>query len=124
MSIFADFLETSLEVFMDDFTVYGSSFDACLESLSRVLDRCIQSNLVLNYEKCHFMVTEGTVLGHVVSSRGIETDKAKIDVIVSLPYPTCVREVHHFLGHAVFTEGSLEISARLHFLCPTCCRRM
>ena len=90
MSIFTNFLETSLEVFMDDFTVYSSLFDACLKSPSRILDRCIQSNLDLNYEKCHFMVTEGTVLGHVVSSRGNKTDRAKINVIASLPYPTCV----------------------------------
>ncbi|XP_027368313.1 uncharacterized protein LOC113874275 [Abrus precatorius] len=82
---------------MDDFTVYGSSFDACLDSLSKVLDRCIQFYLVLNCEKCHFMVTERTILRHVVSSRGLETDRAKIDVIVSLPYPTSVKEVALFL---------------------------
>ena len=87
---------------MDDFTVYGSSFDACLDSLFRVLDQCIEANLVLNFEKCHFMVHEGIVLGHLVSSRGIEVDKAKIDVITSLPYPTSMWEVHSFLGHAGF----------------------
>ena len=57
---------------MDDFTVDGSSFDACLDSLFRVLDQCIEANLVLNFEKCHFMVHEGIVLVHLVSSRGIE----------------------------------------------------
>jgi len=87
---------------MDDFTVYGSSFDACLGSLSRVLDRCIETNLVLNLEKCHFMVHEGIVLGHFVSSIGIEVDKAKIDVIISFPYPMFVQEVCSFLGHACF----------------------
>jgi len=76
---------------MNDFTIYGSSFDACLDSLSRVLDQCIETNLVLNLEKCHLMVHKGIVLGHLVSSRGIEVDKAKIDVITSLPYPTFVR---------------------------------
>jgi len=59
---------------MDDFTVYGSSFDACLDSHSRIIGRCIDTNLVLNFEKCHFMVHEGIVLGHLVSSRGIEVD--------------------------------------------------
>ena len=87
---------------MDDFTVYGSSFDSCLASLSRVLQRCIETNLVLNFEKCHFMVEQGIVLGHVVSSKGIEVDPAKIDVITCLSYPTCVREVRSFLGHAGF----------------------
>ena len=102
VSIFSDLLESCMEVFMDDFTVYGSSFDACLESLSKVLDRCIETNLVLNFEKCHFMVTEGIVLGHLVSSKGLEVDKAKIDIITSLPYPTSVREVRSLLGHAGF----------------------
>ncbi|KAI5656911.1 hypothetical protein M9H77_25704 [Catharanthus roseus] len=87
LSIFSDYIEKCIEVFMDDFTVYVDSFDK-----------------FLNYEKCHFMVKEGIVLGHVVSSRGIEVDKAKVDVIVSLPYPTNVRGVHTFLGHAGFNR--------------------
>ncbi|KAL9343158.1 hypothetical protein Peur_063589 [Populus x canadensis] len=102
MSIFSDYVERIIEVFMDDFTVYGDSFDKCLENLSLILKRCIETNLVLNYEKCYFMVEQGIVLGHVVSSRGLEVDKAKIDVISSLPYPSCVREVRSFLGHAGF----------------------
>ncbi|KAH9726990.1 hypothetical protein KPL70_008483 [Citrus sinensis] len=100
VSIFSDYVENTIEVFMDDFTVYADSFDDCLYNLKKVLERCIETNLVLNYEKCHFMVDQGIILGHVVSARGIEVDKAKIDVIKSLPYPTCVREVRSFLGHA------------------------
>ncbi|RDX98371.1 Retrovirus-related Pol polyprotein, partial [Mucuna pruriens] len=92
ISIFLDLLQECREVFMDDFTVYADSFDACLENLSKVLTRCINMNLVLNFEKCHFMVTEGIVLGHLVSNRGIKVDKAKIDIITSLPNPTFVRE--------------------------------
>jgi hypothetical protein len=84
MSIFSDYVERIIEVFMDDFTVYGDSFDKYLENLSLILKRCIETNLVLNYEKCYFMVEQGIVLGHVVSSRGLEVDKAKIDVISSL----------------------------------------
>jgi hypothetical protein len=63
---------------MDDFTVYGDSFDTCLESLSLVLKRCIETNLILNYEKCYFMVEQGIVLDHVMCSRGLEVDKSKI----------------------------------------------
>ena len=74
-----------MEVFMDDFSVYGSSFDDCLVNLTKVLQRCEETNLVLNWEKCHFMVTEGIVLGHKISGRGIEVDKAKIEVIEKLP---------------------------------------
>ena len=81
MSIFSDFVKDIIEVFMDDFSVYGSSFDACLDNLCKVLQRCEETNLVLNWEKCHFMVTKGVVLGHIVSENGIEVDKAKIEVI-------------------------------------------
>ncbi|RDX79236.1 Retrovirus-related Pol polyprotein from transposon opus, partial [Mucuna pruriens] len=81
-----------MEVFMDDFIVYGLSFDACLESLSRVLDRPIETKLVLNFEKCHFMVTKGIVLGHLVSNRGIKVDKAKIGIMSSLSHPASMRE--------------------------------
>ncbi|CAM8963480.1 unnamed protein product [Rhodiola kirilowii] len=73
-SIFSDMIGTFIEVFMDDFTIYGDTFDACLNNLSTVLARCLSMNLVLNYEKCHFMVTHGVVLGHVVSQEGIEVD--------------------------------------------------
>ena len=70
---------------MDELTVYGSSFDACLESLDRVLNRCIQSNLVLNFEKCHFMVEQGIVLGHIILKKSIEVDPTKISIISQLP---------------------------------------
>ena len=77
-----------MEVFMDDFSVYGTSFEHCLENLERVLKRCQEHDLVLNWEKCHFMVREGIVLGHKVSERGIEVDRVKIEVIEQLPPPT------------------------------------
>jgi len=101
-AIFSDLIEKSIEVFMDDFSVFGSSYDVCLNNLDTVLKRCRETNLVLNWEKCHFMVTEGIVLGHKISSRGIEVDKAKIDVIVKLPPPVNVKGVRSFLGHAGF----------------------
>ena len=102
MGIFLDLLEECMEVFMDDFTVYDSSFVACLDSLARVLHRCIETNHMLNYEKCHFMVDQGIVLGHVVFSRGIIIDLAKIDVISSLPYTAFVWDVQFFLSHIGF----------------------
>ncbi|XP_071902808.1 uncharacterized protein [Coffea arabica] len=102
VSIFSEYVEKIIEIFMDDFSVYGDSFDNCLDNLKLILIRCIEANLVLNWEKCHFMVEHGIVLGHVVSSRGIEVDKAKIDVISTLPYPASVPEVRSFLGHAGF----------------------
>jgi hypothetical protein len=56
MSIFSDMIEKIMEVFMDDFTVYGKTFTDCLENLDKVLQRCEEKQLVLNWEKCHFMV--------------------------------------------------------------------
>ncbi|CAM8917280.1 unnamed protein product [Rhodiola kirilowii] len=101
-SIFSDMIGEFIEVFMDDFTIHGDTFDACLSNLNTVLARCVSMNLVLNYEKCHFMVTHGIVLGHVVSKEGMEVDKAKIDLITTLPYPSTVRDIQSFLGHAGF----------------------
>ncbi|CAN6695172.1 unnamed protein product [Malus baccata var. baccata] len=102
MSIFSDYVEKIIEVFMDDFSVFGDSFDSCLHNLSVILKRCVETNLVLNWEKCHFMVKQGIVLGHIISEKGIEVDKSKIDLVRHLPSPTSVREVRSFLGHAGF----------------------
>ena len=76
---------------MDDFSVYGKSFDDCLSNLDRVLQRCEQTNLVLNWEKCHFMVNEGIVLGHKISEKGIEVDKAKVYAIEKMPCPKDIK---------------------------------
>ncbi|GKA82416.1 DNA-directed DNA polymerase [Tanacetum coccineum] len=67
-----------------------------------MLKRCEDTNLVLNWEKCHFMVKEGIVLGHKISKSGIEVDKAKVDVIAKLPHLTFVKGIRSFLGHAGF----------------------
>ncbi|RVW24517.1 Transposon Ty3-I Gag-Pol polyprotein [Vitis vinifera] len=102
LSIFSDMVERIMEVFMDDITVYGTSFEDCLSHLEDVLKRCIEKDLVLNWEKCHFMVNQGIVLGHVISKKGIEVDRAKVELIVKLPPPTNVKGIRQFLGHAGF----------------------
>ncbi|XP_019086506.1 PREDICTED: uncharacterized protein LOC109126958 [Camelina sativa] len=91
-----------VKVFMDVFSVYGDSFSSCLSNLCKVLKRCEETNLVLNWEKCHLMVQEGIVLGHKISEKGIEVDKAKIKVMVQMQPPKSVRDVRSFLGHAGF----------------------
>ncbi|GKA80119.1 reverse transcriptase domain-containing protein [Tanacetum coccineum] len=93
MAIFHDMIEETMEVFMDDFLVFGDSFSSCLSNLDKMLKRCEDTNLVLNCEKCDFMVKEGIVLGHKISKSGIEVDRAKVDVIAKLPYPTTVKGV-------------------------------
>ncbi|GJS94680.1 reverse transcriptase domain-containing protein [Tanacetum coccineum] len=93
MAIFHDMIEKTMEVFMDDFSVFGSSFSTCLTHLEKMLKRCEDTNLALNWEKSHFMVKEGIVLGHKISKSGIEVDRAKIDVIAKLPHPTTVKGI-------------------------------
>jgi hypothetical protein len=109
---FSDMVERFLEVFMDDFSVFGSSFEECLHHLTLVLVRCKEKNLVLNWEKCHFMVQQGIVLGHVISRRGIQVDKAKVDLISNLPPPRTVKEVALFWVMQDFIGDSSRTSAR------------
>ncbi|GJW66152.1 reverse transcriptase domain-containing protein [Tanacetum coccineum] len=102
MAIFHDMNEKTMEVFMDDFSVFRNSFGTCLSHSDKMLKRCEDTNLCLNWEKSHFMVKEGIVLGHKISKNGIEVDKAKVDVIAKLPHPTTVKGIQSFLGHAGF----------------------
>ncbi|GJU25577.1 reverse transcriptase domain-containing protein [Tanacetum coccineum] len=123
MAIFHDMIEKTMEVFMDDFLVFGDSFDSCLSNLEKMLKRCEDTNLVLNWEKCHFMCREGIVLGHKISKSGIEVDRAKVDVIAKLPHPTTVKGVRSFLGHAGFYRRFIQTEAyrSLQSLrCPGC----
>nr|GEZ83729.1 DNA-directed DNA polymerase [Tanacetum cinerariifolium] len=91
MAIFHDMIENTMEVFMDDFSVFGDSFSTCLSHLEKMLKWCEDANLALNWEKSHFMVKEGIVLGHKISKSGIKVDRAKVKVIVKLPHPNSVK---------------------------------
>ena len=102
MSMFSDLAEEVMEIFMHDFTVYGSSFEHCLQNLGTVLHRCQDKNLALNWENFHFMVTEGVVLGHRTSSARLEVDQAKVFIIKTLLPPPTVKGIRSFLGHANF----------------------
>ncbi|RVW69450.1 Retrovirus-related Pol polyprotein from transposon 17.6 [Vitis vinifera] len=104
LSIFSDMVERIMEVFMDDITIYGGTFEECLVNLEAVLHRCIEKDLVLNWEKCHFMVRQGIVLGHIISEKGIEVDKAKLELIAKLPSPTTVKGVSDFAIGAVLGQ--------------------
>ncbi|GJX02721.1 reverse transcriptase domain-containing protein [Tanacetum coccineum] len=102
MVIFHDMIEKIMEVFMDDFSVFGDSFSTCLSHLEKMLKWCEDTNLALNWEKSHFMVKEGIVLGHKISKSGIKVDRSKVDVIAKIPRPTTEKGVRSFLGHAGF----------------------
>ena len=104
MSMFSDLVEEAMDIFMDDFSVYGSNFENCLENLEVVLQRCQDKNLALNWEKCHFMVTEGIALGHKIYASGLEVDQEKVSIIKTLFPPTTVKGIRSFLGHASFLQ--------------------
>jgi hypothetical protein len=92
MAVFSEFIEEIVEVFMDDFSVYGKTFMDCLANLDKVLTRCAEVDLV----------KQGIVLRHVISERGIEVDKAKVETVEQLPPPMDVKSLRSFLGHAGF----------------------
>ena len=91
-----------MEIFMDHFSMYGSSLESCLENLAIVLQRCKNKNLALDWGKSHFMITKGIVLGHKISAVGLEVNQAIVSVIRTLMPPTIVKGVKNFLGHAEF----------------------
>nr|GEW18526.1 reverse transcriptase domain-containing protein [Tanacetum cinerariifolium] len=103
MAIFHDMIEKTMEVFMDDFLVFGDYFSSCLSHLDKMIQRYEDTNLVLNWEKSHFMVKEGIVLGHKISKSGIKVDRAKVDVIAKLPHPTSVKVLSKTI---VYTDHS------------------
>ena len=92
------FLKSSWMIFF----IFGDSFDNFLTKLKKVLRRCEEKNIVLNWKKCHFMVTNGIILGHIVKSIEIEVDKFKIELIVNLSIPKYIKDVKSFLRHAGF----------------------
>ena len=121
-ALFSEYIGVFLEIFMDDFSVFGMSFDECLTNLEQVLKICVQNNLVLSWEKSHFMVHEGIVLGHIISKEGIKVDQAKVEVIKNLPLPQNQKQLRGFLGHAGFYRRFIKNFAKIakpltHLLC-------
>ncbi|GKE79333.1 hypothetical protein Tco_1545453, partial [Tanacetum coccineum] len=112
LAIFHDMIEESVKVFMDDFSIFGNSFNKCLNNLDRMLQRCKDAHHVLNWEKCHFMVKEGIMLRHKVSGAGLEVDKAKIDVISKLPPPNNIKDAKPHLIRWILVLQEFDIEIR------------
>jgi hypothetical protein len=108
LGIFVDLIHDCVEVYMDDFTVYGNTYQESLDNLNKLLIICQEMNLSLSHEKCKMLLTEGVVLGNHVSSEGIKVDPAKFEVIVKLPPPKTQKEVRIFLGHARYYQRFIE----------------
>nr|GFA99214.1 DNA-directed DNA polymerase [Tanacetum cinerariifolium] len=108
--------------------LFGNSFDNCLSRLDKMLQRCEDTNLSLNWEKSHFMVKEGIVLGHKISKNGIEVDRAKVDVIAKLPHPTTIKGIRSFFGHVSFYRRFIQDFSKIsrsmtHLEYPICVLR-
>jgi hypothetical protein len=97
-----------VEVYMDDFTVYGNTYQEALDHLEKFNIRCQEMNLSLSHEKCKMLLIEGVVLGQDVSDEGIKVDPANIEVIVRIPPPKTQKEVRIFLGHARYHRQFIE----------------
>nr|GEV30382.1 reverse transcriptase domain-containing protein [Tanacetum cinerariifolium] len=110
MAIFHDKIKKTMEVFMDDFSIIGNSFRTCLSHLEKMLKRFEDANLCLNWEKSHFMLKEGIVLGHKISKNRIEVDKSKVDVIAKLPHPTTVKVIRR----CVHSQEAIDILKACH----------
>jgi hypothetical protein len=106
-------LNDSMEIFMDDFTPYGVSFQEALQNLEKVLKRCIQAHLSLSTEKCHMMMSEGIVLRHFISSQGIQVDPSKIQVIKNFPTPKTQTEVRSFLGNVGYYKRFINFFSKI-----------
>jgi hypothetical protein len=108
MKILSDLIEKVMEVFKDDFSIYGKRFEDFLANLDKVLKQCQMADHVLNWEKCYFTVREGIVVGHKISVKGIKVDKVKIEVIEQLLPPTNVKGIHSFLRHVGFYQRFIQ----------------
>ncbi|GJR72218.1 reverse transcriptase domain-containing protein [Tanacetum coccineum] len=116
MANFHDMIEEIMEVFLDDFSILENSFSSCLSYLDKMLKRCKDTNLVLNWEKCHFMVKEDIVLGHKISKSGIEVNQAKVNVTAKLPHPTSVKGGINFMGPFPSSRGNKYILVAIDYL--------
>ena len=111
--------EENIEVFMENFSIFGDDFDSCLAHLTKILEVCIKKWLVLSWEKSYFMVREGVVLGHLILGKGLEVDKAKIEVMQNLPFPATLRDLRSFLVHIDFYRRFIRNFAKVSKLLTT-----
>lgn len=102
-----------VEIYTDDLSVFGNSFQESLKSIEKVLIHCQEAHLAFSDKKCRLMCKARVFLGHLVSNKGIQVDQTKIEVILHLIAPKTQREVRRFLGHACYYRRFIENFSRI-----------
>ena len=119
IALFKEFIHKFLEVYFDDWTVFGL-MDKHVGALRLVFAKCREHQISLNLRKCIFCVPFGILLGHVVCRQGLMVDPAKIAIIVNLPPPASVKQLRTTLGHTryyrKFIKGYAQITAPMEKL--------
>ncbi|CAM6097605.1 unnamed protein product [Calypogeia fissa] len=122
MMLFHEYLNKFMQVYLDDFSVYGKRSEH-IGQLRLCFSRCREGRVCLNPEKCSFLVSSGKLLGHIVCQQGILVDPDKVEVIRNMPAPRHATEVRRFLGSGGFYQryikGHSAISAPLSKLTST-----
>jgi hypothetical protein len=106
--VFHEFLDSFVVVFIDDILVYLANRVEHEEHLKIVLEKLRENKLFAKFKKCEFWLEEVAFLGHVVSKDGLVVNLAKVQAVVEYERPTSVREIHSFLGLAVYYRGFIE----------------
>ena len=99
--VFKEFIYKFVEVYFDDWTVFGLLKNH-VEALRMMLAKCRQHQISLNLKKCIFCVPFGVLLGHIVCRKRLMVDPTKISIIVNLPPPNSVKQLHTTLGHTSY----------------------
>jgi len=113
LGIFSDLIHDCVKIYMDDFTLYESTFEEALKNLEKVLKIFKEENLSLSHEKCFTMIIEGISLGHHILGDGIKVDKSKVEVISQLSIPSCQKDVRSFLGFIGYYRRFIENFTKL-----------
>ena len=110
--IFEEFIPAFMQVFLDNFAVYSKKGEH-LDHLWLCLERCRGYRLSLNPTKCIFGVTNGMLLGHIVSKDGIAVDPDKVKAILEAPAPMTAKALSRFLGQIRWHNQMLRYLADL-----------
>lgn len=101
---FRDLVGKCIIIYMDDLTIFSKRREDHVDDLRKIFQRCRRYGISLNPKKCMFVVTEGKLLGHVISEKGISIDPERIEAISRIGLPASQRELKSFFGKINFVR--------------------